>query len=115
MTETDLQNGELTLVLNGREMGEFNFAQVKDGWTIQNAAGKYLAVSGKSITWSNDVAVWRYENGAFTTTAAFARTALGWLITLGYQRDVSLTVSGGSLAVTTGAGAAAAFRTPTAK
>ena len=114
MTETGLQNGELTLVLNGREMGEFTFTQVKDGWTIQNAAGKYLAVSGKSIVWSCDAAVWRYENGVFTTTAAFARTALGWLITLGYQRDVSLTVSGGSLAVTTGAGAAAAFRTPTA-
>ena len=115
MTETNLQNGELTLVLNGQEMGEFNFTQVKDGWTIQNAAGKYLAVSGRSITWSGDAAVWRYENGVFTTTAAFARTALGWLITLGYQRDVSLTVSGGSLAVTTGAGAAAAFRTPTAE
>ena len=72
-------------------------------------------MSGRSITWSGDAAVWRYENGVFTTTAAFARTALGWLITLGYQRDVSLTVSGGRLAVTTGAGAAAAFRTPTAK
>ena len=115
MTETDLQNGELTLVLNGQEMGEFTFTQVKGGWTIRNAAGKYLAVSGRSIVWTGDAAVWRFENGVFTTTAAFARTALGWLITLGYQRDVSLTVSGGSLAVTTGAGAAAAFRTPTAK
>ena len=72
-------------------------------------------MSGRSIAWSNDAAVWRYENGGFTTTASLARTALGWLITLGYQRDVSLTVSGGRLAVTTGAGAAAAFRTPTAK
>jgi uncharacterized protein YcsI (UPF0317 family) len=66
MTETGLQNGELTLVLNGREMGEFTFTQVKDGWTIQNAAGKYLAVSGKSIVWKSDAAVWRYENGVFT-------------------------------------------------
>ena len=115
MEETALSNGELTLALNGKEMGEYTFTQVKDGWTIQNAAGKYLAVSGKSIVWSCDAAVWRYENGVFTTTASLARTALGWLITLGYQRDVSLTVSGGSLAVTTGAGAAAAFRTPTAK
>ena len=115
MEKTDLREGELTLALNGQEMGEFTFAQVKDGWTIQNAAGKYLAVSGRSIVWKSDAVVWRYENGVFTTTAAFARTALGWLITLGYQRDVSLTVSGGSLAVTTGSGAAATFLTPVAK
>ena len=115
MTETGLQNGELTLVLNGREMGEFTFRQVKGGWTIQNAAGKYLAVSGSSIVWKSESFVWRYENGGFTATASLARTALGWLITLGYQRDVSLTVSGGSLAVTTGSGAAATFLTPVAE
>ena len=72
-------------------------------------------MSGKSIVWSSDAAVWRYENGAFTTTAAIARTTLGWLITLGYQRDVSLTVSGGKLAVTTGSGASAAFLRPVAE
>ena len=115
MTETDLQTGELTLVLNGQEMGEFTFAQVKGGWTIRNAAGKYLAVSGCSVAWKSDPVVWRYENGVFTATASLARTALGWLITLGYQRDVSLTVSGGSLAVTTGSGAAATFLTPVAE
>ena len=115
MEETKLSNGELTLALNGREMGEYTFKSVSGGWTIRNAAGKYLAVSGSSITWSNDAAVWRYENGGFTTTAAVARTALGWLITLGYQRDVSLTVSSGKLAVTTGSGAAATFLKPVAE
>ena len=115
MEETALSNGELTLALNGREMGEYTFKSVSGGWTIRNAAGKYLAVSGSSITWSNDAAVWRYENGGFTTTAAVARTALGWLITLGYQRDVSLTVSSGKLAVTTGSGAAATFLKPVAE
>ena len=115
MEETPLCDGELTLALNGQQVGEFAFKQVKDGWTIRNAAGKYLAVSGKSIVWSSDAAVWRYENGAFTTTAAIARTTLGWLITLGYQRDVSLTVSGGKLAVTTGSGASAAFLRPVAE
>jgi hypothetical protein len=107
--EVALQPGELTLALDGREVGEFTFTQVNGGWTIRNAAGKYLSVSGRSVVWTDDAMVWRYENGAFTTTAAAARTALGWLITLGYQRDVSLTVSGGTLAVTTGSGAAAAF------
>ena len=107
--EMQLSNGELTLALNGQEVGEYTFTQVKGGWTIRNAAGKYLSVSGKTITWTDDAMVWRYENGAFVTTAALARTALGWLITLGYQRDVALTVSGGSLAVTTGSGAAATF------
>ena len=115
MEETPLCDGELTLALNGQQMGEFTFKQVKDGWTIQNAAGKYLAVSGKSIVWKSDAAVWRFENGVFTTTASFARTTLGWLLTLGYQRDVSLTVSGGKLAVTTGSGASAAFLRPVAE
>ena len=115
MEETKLQSGELTLALNGREMGEYTFKPVSGGWTIQNAAGKYLAVSGSSISWKSEAVVWRYENGGFTTTASLARTALGWLITLGYQRDVSLTVSGGSLAVTTGSGAAATFLTPVAE
>ena len=59
--------------------------------------------------------VWRFENGVFTTTAAAARTALGWLITLGYQRDVYLTVSGGSLAASLRAGAAATFLKPVAE
>ena len=115
MEETKLQSGELTLALNGKEMGEYTFKPVSGGWTIQNAAGKYLAVSGSSIAWKSEAAVWRYENGGFTTTASLARTALGWLITLGYQRDVSLTVNGGSLAVTTGSGAAATFLTPVAE
>ena len=113
--EVQLAGGELTLALNGQEVGEYTFTQVQGGWTIQNAAGKYLAVSGRSISWQKDAAVWRYENGAFVTTAAAARTALGWLITLGYQRDVSLTVSSGKLAATTGSGAAATFLTTAAE
>ncbi|MBQ3261843.1 MAG: CotH kinase family protein [Oscillospiraceae bacterium] len=115
MEKTALSNGELTLALDGKEIGEYTFQQVSGGWTIQNAAGKYLAVSGCSVAWKSDPVVWRYENGVFTATASLARTALGWLITLGYQRDVSLTVSGGSLAVTTGSGAAAAFLKPVAE
>ncbi len=115
MEKTALSNGELTLALDGKEIGEYTFQQVSGGWTIQNAAGKYLAVSGCSVAWKSDPVVWRYENGVFTATASLARTALGWLITLGYQRDVSLTVSGGSLAVTTGSGAAATFLTPVAE
>ena len=113
--EVALQSGELTLALNGEEVGEFTFTQVQGGWTIQNAAGKYLGVSGRSVSWQSDPVVWRYENGGFTTTAAAARTALGWLLTLGYQRDVSLAVSGGKLAVNVGAGAAAAFLKPVAE
>ena len=72
-------------------------------------------MSGRSVSWQSDPVIWRYENGGFTTTAAAARTALGWLLTLGYQRDVSLAVSGGKLAVSLGAGAAAAFLKPVAK
>ena len=114
MAETALSAGELTLVLGGREMGEFTFAPFKGGWSIQNENGKYLTASGRLIFWSSEPMAWRLENGALTTTATLAVTGLGKLLTLGYLRDVSLTVSGGKLAVTTGSGATATFRAPVA-
>ena len=115
LAETKLRAGELTLTLDGRDMGEYRFKASGEGWTIQKEDGRYLTVSGRRIVWSSDDAMaWKLENGAFTATAELAVTALGKLLTLGYMRDVYLTVSDGSLAISTRSGAQAGFLAPVA-
>ena len=115
LAETKLRAGELTLTLDGQDMGEYRFKASGEGWTIQKEDGRYLTVSGRRIVWSSDDAMaWKLENGAFTATAELAVTALGKLLTLGYMRDVYLTVSDGSLAISTRSGAQAGFLAPVA-
>ena len=110
-TDAALEGGVLTMVVDNEEIGEYTFVPSGDGWTIRNSAGKYLRAAGYSVYWSDEPMVWRMENGGFVTTASLARTGLGWLITLGYERDVYLTADGGKLSISTKAGEDVTFRT----
>ena len=115
LVETALRSGELTLTMDGQDVGEYRFQASGDGWLIQKEDGRYLTVSGRRLVWSkDDTMVWSLEDGVFTATAELAVTPLGKLLTLGYMRDVYLTVSGESLAVSTRSGAQAGFLTPVA-
>ena len=45
LEETALREGTLTLLLGGEDVGDYTFARYQDGWSIQNASGKYLNAS----------------------------------------------------------------------
>ena len=115
MEETALREGTLTLLLGGEDVGDYTFAPYKDGWSIQNASGKYLNASAWGMEWSSTPLVWQLKDGVFTARTMAARTGLFKLITLGYLIDVQLTLENGKLATTTGAGMTASFLAPTGK
>ena len=110
-THVALQNGDLELLLNGRNMGTFTFAQTSDGkWTIKNADGKYLAASGSSLSLNKKAFNWTFEDGVFSADTKVSVTSLGKLLNIGSKAATAyLTVSGGELAVSTTSGAHAAF------
>ena len=109
MTQTGLEAGTLTLVLNGQQAGTYTFAAYNGGWSICSADGRYLKPDGMRLVLSDTPFAWTYQNGVFTATAPLARTLLGRLITLGYLRDVYLSVNNGQPSVSIGPGAQASF------
>ena len=115
MEEVGLREGTLTLLLDGEDVGDYTFAPYKDGWSIQNASGKYLNASIWGVDWSRTPLAWRLEDGVFTTTTMAAKTSLFKLISLGYLIDVQLTAENGKPVTTTEAGMTASFLTPTGK
>ena len=115
MEETALREGTLTLLLGGEDVGDYTFAPYKDGWSIQNASGKYLNASAWGMEWSRTPLVWQLKDGVFTATTMAARSGLFQLITLGYLIDVQLTAENGQIATTTGAGMTASFLAPAGK
>ena len=112
MENVELRDGTFTLTLGGEDVGDYTFARSGDGWTIQNAAGKYLNASIWGVSWSSSALVWQLRDGVFTTTTTAARTSLFKLITLGYLIDVQLTAENGQIATTTGSGMTAGFLAP---
>ena len=106
LVETPLAEGTFTLLLDGKEAGDFTFAPYGDGWSIRNEDGRYLRVVGKVLVLSDCPFVWNLENGVFVSHPAVAVTLLGRFLTFGYTQPRYLTMSGGRLAVSTADGAA---------
>ena len=115
LEETALREGTLTLLLGGEDVGDYTFARYQDGWSIQNASGKYLNASIWGVSWSRSPLSWQLKDGVFTATTMAARSGLFQLITLGYLIDVQLTVENGQIGMTTGSGMPASFLAPTGK
>lgn len=104
------EDGALTLVMSGADLGEYTFAQSGSGWTIQNARGRYLATDGKKVTTSDKPFVWTFRDGKFSASVKVSLTSLGRALKVGKTTTVRLTETGGSLAVTTGEGTAAVLK-----
>ena len=98
------EEGELTLVMNGSDLGEYTFAASGSGWTIQNKQGRYLATNGKKLTISDKPFVWTWNDGRFSASVKVSLTLLGRALKLGRTTTVYLIESGGDPAVSTTAG-----------
>lgn len=107
--EVAIQNGTFTLVMDGKDMGEYTISASGKGWTISNAKGKYLTVSGTDLKLSANPFVWNYDNGMFSANVKVAKTTIGKLLGIGQTKTAYLTVSGGKLAVSMTDGSPAAF------
>ena len=107
--EAALSEGEFTLVLNGRDMGEFTFAEASNGWTIRNAEGQYVAAMGLEVVLSDSQFTWNYKDGVFVTNSRVTFTTLGKLLGLSTNQAVYLTQSGNELTVSLSKGAPAQF------
>ena len=109
VSEVPLQSGELSLVMNGEEAGEFVFAASGNGWSICNKDGKYLAVDGKKLVLSDNPFVWSFENGVFSAATKVSYTHLGKWLGVNHTEKAYLTLSGDKLAVSMDGGAQAGF------
>ena len=115
MTETELEAGTLTLVLNGTDVGAYTFAEYEGGWSIQNADGKYLKPVGKVLALTDQPFAWELQDGVFVSHPTIAVTMLGKLFTLGRTQNIYLNVVAGGVAVSSESGAAATFLKPVAE
>ena len=104
-----LREDALTLVLNGKEMGEFTFAEFGGGWSICDADGKYIAVDGAKLALSDTPFAWSFDNGIFTAKTKVSYTSLGKLLGLGTAKTAYLSNDGSALTVSVKEGAAAEF------
>lgn len=75
-----LTAGTHILYLNGKNVGEYTFAQSGSGWTIKNENG-YLAVSNARLTYSKAPFTWNFDNNRFS---ASVRTGLIFGTTVTY-------------------------------
>ena len=107
--EVAIQNGTFTLMMNGKDMGEFTIAASGKGWTVCNEKGKYLAASGTEMKLSSSPFVWNFSDGVFSANVKIAKTSIGRWLGLGQTATAYLTVSGGDFAVSLDGGAAATF------
>ncbi len=107
--EIELCETTCTLVLNGKDMGEFTFAQYNNGWSICNADGRYVSVDGKKLALSDKPFVWSFDNGVFSASIKTSYTKLGSLLGIGKTQTAYLSQSSGSLTVSLEKGAAAEF------
>ena len=108
-TEVSLKNGNLVLVMNGKEMGTFTFASKGSSWSICNADGKYLAVDGKKLVLSDDAFAWKYDNGIFSANTKVSYTSIGRLLGINHSAKAYLSLSGDELAASTSKGTQASF------
>ena len=107
--EVAIQNGTLTIVMNGKNMGEFTVAASGNGWTICNENGKYLAASGSDLKLSDNPFAWSYDNGVFSAKVKVSKTAIGSWLGIGTTKTAYLAESGGGFAVSLDGGAQAGF------
>lgn len=90
--DVSLQEGALTFILNGTDMGIFTFAKSGSGWTIKDSDGKYLTISSKALARSSTAFVWTYSGSKFSASVK----------TSSYRSSTYyLVVSSGKLAVST--------------
>lgn len=111
-TEISLQNGNLLLVMNDKQLGEYSFASTGSGWSICNADGKYLAVDGKKLVLSDNPFAWSYNNGIFSANTKVSYTILGKLLGINHTAKAYLALSGNNLSVSTSKGTQASFWIP---
>jgi hypothetical protein len=112
--ETALEEGTLTLALNGKHVGEYTFAQYGGGWSIQNADGKYLKPVGKVLALTDQPFAWNLEDGVFVAKSTVAVSTLGKLLTLGRTQNMYLNVVAGAPAVSSVSGATVTLLKPIA-
>lgn len=67
--QVNLSEGVHSLYLNGKDMGEFAFAQYSDGWSIYDGE-KYLAMENGKLVLKDEAFAWTYKNGAFFASAS---------------------------------------------
>ena len=69
LAEKSLASGETyVLKLGGTNVGSYTFTQVSGGWAIRTENGRYLALSGSSLTNASEPFAWTYSGGSFSTT-----------------------------------------------
>ena len=113
VSDAELQNGELTLVMNGEELGEFTFEQLDNGWSICNSAGKYLAADGSKLVLRAEPFAWSFDNGVFSAAVKVSYTHLGKWLGISHTETAYLALDGAKLKVSMDGGAQAAFRLTT--
>ena len=107
----ELQDGDLIVLLGGRELGSYTFTKQDDGWTIQNADGKYAKADGRSLVYTDTPFVWSYDDGVFSADTKVTYTLLGKKLGLGFIQTAYLTSTGGRLGVSLDGGDPASFLT----
>ena len=114
LAETPLEEGTLTLVLNGTHIGDYTFAKYGSGWSIRNSDGKYLMPVGKVLALTDQPFAWNLENGVFATKSTVAVTTLGKLLTMNLTQNIYLNVVARAPAVSTSSGATVTLLKPVA-
>ena len=109
VSEVQLQDGTLTLVMDGKEVGEYSFAAADGGWSICNKSGKYLAVNGKSLSLSDKPFIWSYDDGVFSANTKVSYTVIGKLFNITHTEKAYLSLDGSKPAVSMSEGAQASF------
>ncbi|MCF0137291.1 MAG: CotH kinase family protein [Oscillospiraceae bacterium] len=106
--EVPLCEGELKMVMNGRSMGMYTFAQVGGGWTLQDSDGKYLAADKLKLVRSDTPFVWSYDGGVFTAKVR-VNVGITRLISFSYDLPVFLQEQNGGLSLSLLKGSGAVF------
>ncbi len=105
----ELQDGDLIVVLRGKELGAYTFTETDGGWTIQSADGQYAKADGRKVVYTDEPFVWSYEDGVFSAETKVTYTFFGRRLGLGFNRTVYLTRDGAALTVSLNSGDQATF------
>ena len=64
----ELTDGSHVLAICGKAVGSFEFENTDAGWTIKNADGKFAALEGGKLVYSDSEFGWTYKNSVFSAT-----------------------------------------------
>ena len=109
ISDAELQSGNLILVMNGKDMGEYTFAASGDGWTICNKAGQYVAADGKKFSLSDTPFTWSFDNGVFSADTKVSYTFIGKWLGINHTEKAYLALNGSKLTVSMSEGTPASF------